>query len=236
MIRLFSIIYLIFLSAFSFADNPNYTNIFAGDYRSACSYILDNKNLIEQICNTYEIDFKLATSIVFPEIVRYSILKDFFETNTLKIFYTHYGKEYADFSVGKFQMKPSFIETLENYIQNKTELNKKYHQLIVYSSKDITGIRSERIERLQSLEWQIMYLCAFIDIIQILYHEKIFYTKEDQIKFYSAAYNCGFTRGFDEINKFAEYELFPYGNYYKGRQYSYSKISIYFYKNELLIL
>ena len=55
----------------------------------------------------------MALAVVFPEIVRYSDLEDLIQIRALKVLYVQYGRKYADFSVGHFQMKPSFIEQLE---------------------------------------------------------------------------------------------------------------------------
>ena len=55
-------------------------------------------------------------AILFPELIRYSVYKDFFETQALELLYIDYGKKTADFSIGRFQMKPSFAEAVEAYI------------------------------------------------------------------------------------------------------------------------
>ena len=56
---------------------------------------------------------ELAVAVVFPELVRYSALMDFMETTAVKALYQQKGVKGADFSIGRFQMKPSFVEDLE---------------------------------------------------------------------------------------------------------------------------
>jgi len=52
-------------------------------------------------------------SIVFPELIRFNAIQDKIETFALQSLYVKYGKDYANFSVGPFQVKPSFAESLE---------------------------------------------------------------------------------------------------------------------------
>ena len=56
---------------------------------------------------------ELAVAVVFPELVRYSALMDFMETTAVKALYQQKGVKGADFSIGRFQMKPSFVADLE---------------------------------------------------------------------------------------------------------------------------
>ena len=49
-------------------------------------------------------------SIVAPEITQYSFIRNTLESYTLNVLYVQYGRAYADYSIGFFQMKPSFIE------------------------------------------------------------------------------------------------------------------------------
>lgn len=51
-------------------------------------------------------------AIVFPEIMRYNGLKDGIETESLRTLYVQFGEDYADFSIGLFQMKPCFAQQL----------------------------------------------------------------------------------------------------------------------------
>ena len=63
----------------------------------------------------HENDF--VTAIVYPELLRYNYIQDFIETSGLELIYMRYGAKTADFSIGHFQMKPSFAEHIEKYIE-----------------------------------------------------------------------------------------------------------------------
>lgn len=70
----------------------------------------------------------IAISIVAPEVSQYSQVADFLEMRALGISYLNNGS--ADFSVGFFQMKPSFVEELEKKIAANRSLKAKYAALI----------------------------------------------------------------------------------------------------------
>ena len=102
-----------------------------------------------------------AVSIVAPEVWLYSSLSDKAETYTLKVLYAQTGK--GDFSIGYFQMKPSFAEQIENIIKSNDSFKKKYSELIIVEDAP-QSIRAERITRLSSLKFQSLYLAAFYEI------------------------------------------------------------------------
>lgn len=108
-----------------------------------------------------------SVSVVFPEMLRYVLWKDLFETAALELLYVRYGSTKADFSIGWFQMKPSFAEKLEREIYTYPELVMHYSDLSTYSipNNDSVDIRSERIKRLKQLSWQLKYLNAFIAVV-----------------------------------------------------------------------
>jgi len=60
-------------------------------------------------------------AIVFPEMLRYNENLEEIETQLLKSLYVRFGNRYADFSIGYFQMKPSFAEKIEESKGKKLE-------------------------------------------------------------------------------------------------------------------
>ena len=54
---------------------------------------------------------------IFPELIRHSLIRNKIEDFLLLNFYTTYGSGFSNKSVGLFQMKPRFIEKLENHCQ-----------------------------------------------------------------------------------------------------------------------
>ena len=72
-------------------------------------------------------DARLAMCIVAPEISQYSQLSDAAETYALYTLYVQ-GRV-SDFSIGAFQMKPSFAVSIEKEVA-KCDYLKQYRKLI----------------------------------------------------------------------------------------------------------
>ena len=104
----------------------DYTDIFDSDYTWAVKFIKRNRKLFIEKSSEYRADTAVITSVIFPEVLRYSIFKNYFETKGLELIYTKYGKKYADFSVGYFQMKPSFVESLEKHVPKTDGLSEEF--------------------------------------------------------------------------------------------------------------
>ena len=142
---------------FIFSIDHNFNRIFNDSYDEAINFIqLNNDLLINELGQDDSIrNEKIA--IVFPEILKFSIYKDIIETKALELIYVNYGKEQADFSIGYFQMKPSFIEKIELEIMNNDYLQREYYYLIEFNVEDEKSKRKERINRLSTIEWQLKY-------------------------------------------------------------------------------
>ena len=223
---------LIIFSNFSLKNTEysdgKYKEIFSGDYTDALEFVEKHKELINRIYKKYDIDSKLILSTIFPERIRYSIVKDFFETSFLQTVYTDFGSETVDFSIGDFQMKPSFVEKLEKEIEKNTQLKTKYGFLLINGISDMKQIRAKRIERMQITAYQICYSCVFYDILSQKFNISEM-TENERIKFTASAYNFGFNKTFKEISNNINSKYFPYGTSYKGEQYSYSDVAMDFY-------
>lgn len=178
----------------------------------------------------YNTDNNFISAIVFPELIRYSIYRDFFETKMLEFFYIKDGAKAANFSIGMFQMKPSFVEQLEKQVKKDTLL-KKYLSITSYKSRSLQEIRTERLERMKTPKWQITYANCFYNIVNIKFQLETFKTIEDKIAFYATAYNHGFNCSKEEIHKWMKIKSFPNGVNYSEPSYSYANISVYFYRN-----
>ncbi len=99
------LILLHLLLSFSTTEKAAYEVIFAEDYKSALNYLRQNSQAFKASASTYGHSPELLTSIVFPELVRYSIISDLVETSALEYIYLSGGSGAADFSIGRFQMK-----------------------------------------------------------------------------------------------------------------------------------
>ena len=120
--------------------------------------IIISQNLESLLVKQYA---EFALSIVAPEVWEYSSLSDMAETFTLKVLYAQSGQ--GNFSIGYFQMKPTFAESIENSIKANTTLKNKYRELIIYEDT-AQAERAERIQRLASLKYQTIYLAAFFEL------------------------------------------------------------------------
>jgi len=201
---------------------------FADKYREAESYCDGLEEEFQAISNSYELDFENVIPIAFPECVRFSKSQDKMESFALEYAYESFGSKGADFSIGRFQMKPSFAEKVERQIQY-LKLGDSLKQRFKYSESDLKSIRGARVERLDSDEWQIHYLCAFYKIMDRKTKDKTWASKTRKLKYYASAYNYGFTSSSKEINDWTDQQSFPYGE--NGQKKAYASIAIEYYLN-----
>lgn len=203
---------------------------FGDSYVDALNYCKTHKDDFNRIEKDFSIDQQLASAIVFPEFIRYNRFRDFAETSALELLYIKHGKEVADFSIGRFQMKPSFIETMEALVQKDSTLIDEFNNVVNYTTTDNTEIRKTRLDRLKSEEWQFQYLACFIKLAEKAYSNYIDENTEQRLLILSSAYNRGFGATYNEIKILSENKTFPYGNKHFGR-YSYYDVAKYYHSN-----
>lgn len=208
---------------------PKYDKIFSDGYEKAMMFLKNNKVTINSVLTSKE-ERAVGLSVVFPEIIKYSSLIDYFQKSAMEIIYIKYGKEKADFSIGRFQMKPSFVENLEKYLHNTPALKDRFSAVFEYEVSSSKEKREKRIERLNSLAWQLVYLKCFYAIMNERFEDLEWKNKVSKIKFYAAAYNHDFLSDEASIRKWMDKKTFPYGVHSEKKQYAYSHISLYFYK------
>ncbi|KAB2869160.1 MAG: hypothetical protein F9K37_08720 [Bacteroidales bacterium] len=203
---------------------------FGDSYNNAISYCNKNKTEFIAIFEKHSIAGQISSSIVFPELIRYNRFRDFAETSALELLYIKHGKEVADFSIGRFQMKPSFIETIEALLKRDSLLKVEFSSVNKYPTADSSEIRKIRLDRLKSQEWQFLYLACFIKLAEKAYLNYMDDNPENQLLILSSAYNRGFGATYDELKILSETKTFPYGNKHFGR-YSYYDIAKFYYSN-----
>lgn len=125
-------------------------------------------------------------------------------------------------------MKPSFIEGLENYIRNNNELKIKYDSYLFQDSQS-KNARIERIDRLNSISWQIKYLSVFCDLINHKFNHLQFVSNTEKVRFFASAYNSGFHKSENALKIMQKMKYFPR---FGIEKYNYSDIANWFY-NEL---
>lgn len=206
-----------------------YAEIFGKDYHDALQYMQRKQPLIRWVWQPYGTDAAIMLPVVFPERIRYSIVHDFFETRFLETVYTRYGPKYADFSIGDFQMKPSFVVQLEQKLRQDSGLRHKYPRLAMPPDSSPDS-RKERVRRLKSTEYQLRYLALFYDIVRKTYPLRQWDTLE-QIRILAAAYNTGFSLPIEKIRAACDFRYFPYGTNHRGKQYAYTDVATDFYQH-----
>ena len=211
--------------------NPNYdyAEIFEDDFVHAINFFTNNKAEFEKTFSENNIDLAVIIPTIFPEKVRYSIFKNFVEVMAIQLAYVEYGSEMIDCSIGDFQIKPSFAEHVEKDLLLYPDLKTKYAYLQPQLTNELE-VRKARLELLKTLEGQIQYLSAFYDLMHKKYSFKN-KSSNEKILFFAAAYNTGYWKPEAAISEAIEYKYFPYGRKYKGEQYQYSDVSLYFYQN-----
>ena len=98
----------------AWSQSLNYSEIFGEDWTKAETFEKENRSWMEPVLAKNHISYPLAIAIIFPEFVRYSALRDKMEISLLKTLYINLGEDYANFSIGQFQMKPSFAELIRD--------------------------------------------------------------------------------------------------------------------------
>jgi hypothetical protein len=212
----------------SYSQEVDYKSIFGKDWDKAESFVAENETWMKQLSKKYDVSYPAAAAIVFPELIRYSSLRDKMEITLLKTLYIYKGQDYADFSIGQFQMKPSFAEAIHKNIKYlKDQLRNQFRQKI--STKDITKYRSSIVKDLEEPESQFIYLAAFLKICETAYNLEDM-DEVQRIKFLATAYNYSFQKSFEEVKGMIGRKFF-YTKLIKTESYPYSDISVCWYKN-----
>lgn len=211
------------------AQGPGFREIFGDDWEKAEMFISENKTWMISACREHHVDYHLAVAVVFPELIRYSALKDKMEITLLKSLYTYYGNEYADFSVGVFQMKPSCAEAVLSVISKN-----KGSRLAAYFGKLHRGLseqalRASIVREMEKPETQFQYVVALLKALDDRFENKQWKGEDERVKFYATAYNAGFTNREEYIRDQSERKTFHTGLLNTGNCYSYAEVSIAFF-------
>lgn len=231
---MYGVLFAIILLGNSYHLGESYVSpqeYFGDSFTEALQFYDFQKDDFEIFFSKYGIDPALASAVVFPEVIRYNRFRDFMETTALEIAYVNGGKSVADFSIGRFQMKPSFVEMLENELQLDDSLGIQFAELIQFNAATSTQeIRRERINRLKNQQWQQLYLSCFILLAQKKFAERLLLHPNEELLFLSSAYNLGLNSSHEAIVRVSISKSFPYGNPRTGR-FSYYDVANYFYTN-----
>lgn len=186
----------------------------------------DNFKLCSKLCNA---DVKFMQGIVFPEVMRYNSLKDDVEAESLRTLYVQFGAAYANFSIGIFQMKPTFAATVEVKAKQLLPDSILKELQLQFKATDEENIRQERVDRLQDEDWQMIYLTTFICICNKTYANKIFLSPTEKLQWYATVYNAGFEKTDDYISKKIKQDNFYLSQDMPGKKFKYAAIAAWFY-------
>lgn len=198
-----------------------------------------------EVWRSFDVDPLMAEAVVWPEVERYNRLQDYAETAANYGAYITTGGG-PDFSIGIFQMKPSFVETMEKAWM-RSGLARQYE--LWFDTDDTVTARRIRISRLQKEEWQVIYAGVFL---RLLYSSYGSYNKkgertqegletlsvEEQVRLAATAYNrgCVWTApGYGDLDRLREharekhfhYALIPSA---RTRRYCYATLAWKHYK------
>jgi hypothetical protein len=212
------------------SQTPDYPSIFGENWTKAETFEKENREWLKPLLEKNHISYPLAMSVVFPEIVRYSALRDKMEVTLLKTLYVNLGEEYADFSIGIFQMKPSFAETIRD--ESSTFLGPRsgitFKAPATYS--DIKEFRKSIIQDLENPEGQAIYLITFMRICDKKFNLKRLDDK-GLIRFFSTAYNYGIDKTALQIVSMEDRKFFS-TKLIDGARYSYADISLFWFDSQ----
>jgi hypothetical protein len=209
------------------AQSLNYSEVFGNDWQKALSFVEENNSWIKPSLEKYNIPYTEAIAVIFPELVRYSAIRDKMEITLLKTLYRNLGDDYADFSVGVFQVKPSFAEKIRTMAPDV--MGKRARNLFKKRSsyKYDHDYRAEIITDLENQKTELKYLIAFFVICRDQFDtDKL--DEVSKIKFLATAYNTGFWKSREEIFKMEEKKFFN-TKLFKTENYSYADVALFWY-------
>lgn len=219
------------LAVHGYAGDPDYPAVFGANWQKADRYINENDPWMRKLSAKYKVDFLLAKSIVFPELVRYSAIRDKMEITLLKALYVNYGADYANFSIGVFQVKPSCAEEILSEVAKMRDRKFAAHFKPLDSKLTIPEKREALIKELENPQSEYFYIIALIKILENKYHYLNNETVEYKLGFFATAYNCGFSNTEDHIRQQFKLKSF-YTSLSKPTDcFSYADISVAYFRN-----
>ena len=213
------------------APAEDYAAIFGEKYAEAERFVRQNGWMADTLQLSAD-DTRIAMAVVFPEIVRFSAIEDDIQVRGLKVLYVQYGRAYANFSVGRFQMKPSFAERLEaDCGQLFTDSERRAIGISAFDRGDTSGLRGERVRRLDNMAWQVRYLRLFMLVMGKRYSALGASGIEDRLRFYATAYNAGYAGGEAAIRRKMDRRLFHTALFQPAETYNYADVALSYYRS-----
>jgi hypothetical protein len=204
---------------------PDYPQIFGNNWHKAVDFIEENRDWMGKICHENGVDFNFVTAMVFPELVRYSALRDQVEITLLKALYIHFGTGYSDFSVGVFQIKPSCAENILKHFSRNSKRDLEVHTKYLHNLPAEREKRKAILARLEDPAGEYLMVVAMVQILEKKYNRIRWKNQDEKLRFFSTAYNSGFTLPEKTIREMMKMKLFHTKLSRPSVTYSYSDIS-----------
>lgn len=210
----------------------NYTVHYGNSYQKAQDWVQEHQSILQVQAAFHGLEAAELAAIIFPELIRYSEWQNLLETEALALAYVEGGAAWADFSIGAFQMKPSFAEAIEQCLQNWPEGKMVFSQLLPQSKHTPMQQRQARLDRLCSVQRQVQYLCAFVVWMQTrVGFDLVSPTSAQKIILLSTAYNSGFQQDWPTLQQVSQQHFFPYGaKYPQEGQHAYAAVAVDYYQ------
>jgi hypothetical protein len=210
----------------------DYTVLFGARYAEAEKFLRQNSWIADSLRLPPQ-ETRIALAVVFPEIIRFKALEDKIQVRALKVLYVQYGRKYADFSVGHFQMKPTFAEQIERDYNRLFSAEEKTAAAIApFETGDSFRLRKERVVRLDDLQWQARYLRLLMMVMGKLYGNLTFPNNLEKLRFYATAYTTGYAQGEKTIRRMLPTRHFHVQLFFPKTRYSYADIAMFYFNRE----
>jgi hypothetical protein len=223
------------LSAFALASvlcvsGEDFRQGFGGRYADALRYVETRADAWCIRLASLGADPHILVPVIFPELLKYTMFRDDVEILGLAMLYVSGGTARGNFSIGRFQMKPSFVEALEAEMVRRPDLPAGLQAIAEYpAGTDAKGKRTIRIDRLRSEAWQVTYLAGFFAVLSSRFDLAALPT-EERLRFVAAAYNRGFWYPAAEIKRAEGLRIFPRGAGGSPGPYRYTDIAVDFFE------
>jgi hypothetical protein len=204
-------------------DVQDYRRRFAQEWADASISVREIRPLLLAALDGDVFLTDVGIAVIFPELTRYSYIRDFVETSALELFYIMHDK--GNFSIGKFQMKPAFAVMME---RDAPAVCRVRFPKLFQTGRNARETRILRIGRLRSLSSQIEYFAVFLRIMEARF-PSMRQTPAFMVRIFAAAYNSGYRQSLETLERKANSHLFPYGSNSPRPQYSYADIALEFF-------
>ena len=202
--------------------------VFGKEWKKAAERVQQHRPRWNKIFESLDADVLECEAIIFPEQLRYSCLQNGMEEGATIALYVKGGTDAANFSVGYFQMKPSFVEEVEAAWM-KSPLRHKYK--LYFDVRDSQSSRQKRLKRLLDVQWQCVYLGLFYRLVRERIPELEELSGRERVIIMATAYNRDFDASLEQLRLMREdymfhTDIFPSEN---TEYYSYGEISAQWY-------